>query len=536
MNNSRTWAALACALAALPSYAADRYAGADALATKIDQRLEAAWKQANVTPAADADDSEWVRRAYLDLAGRIPSVTEARAFLSDKRENRRALLVEKLLAGPRHATHFATVWRNLLLPEGNVNFQVRFSVPGFEKWLRDWVVSERGYDAMVSELLTTAINPGRGGLVFGGPSGPAPFYSAKEYKPEEIAGAVARTFLGVNLGCAQCHNHPFADWKREQFWSFAAFFSGIKVQRRGDFVSAEAEKTDRHEIEIPGTDKVVKAKYLNGQQAEIAKGAKSREVLAKWMTAKDNPYFARAVVNRTWAHFFGTGLVEPLDEMSGTESQPSHPGVLDDLANAFVEHNYDLRWLMRAVTATKAYQLSSRRSHPGQDDAKLFAKMALRGLTPEQLYDSVAMATGFQEAARGGGFYDAGGARTEFLTKFANGADRPTETQTSILQALTLMNGRVVTNATNLTRSETLAAVADAPFLDTAAKIEALYLAALTRRPTPKEISRMAAFVEKGGAADGPPKDAKEKRERRSEALADVFWVLLNSGEFVLNH
>ncbi|MFO0843805.1 MAG: DUF1553 domain-containing protein [Gemmataceae bacterium] len=531
MNISRSWAVLACALAALPCPAADRYAGADALARRIDDRLASAWKQAGVPPAADADDSEWLRRVYLDLAGRIPSVTEARAFLADRREDRRRLLVERLLGGPRFATHFATVWRNLLLPEGNVNFQVRFSLPGFEKWLRDWVVSGRGYDAMVTELLTTAIRPGGGALQIGGAPGPAPFYSAKEFKPEEIAGAVARTFLGVNLSCAQCHNHPFADWKREQFWSFAAFFSGIKVQRRGDFVTAEAEKADSHEIEIPGTDKVVKAKYLNGQQAEVAKGAKAREVLARWMTAKDNPYFARAIVNRMWAHFFGTGLVEPLDEMTGTESQPSHPALLDELAAGFVGHGHDLRWLMRAITSTKAYQLSSRRSHPGQDDGKLFAKMALRGLTPEQLYDSVAMATGFQEAARGGGFYDAGGARSEFLTKFANGADRPTETQTSILQALTLMNGRVVTSATDLKRSETLAAVIDAPFLDTAAKVEALYLAALTRTPTAKEVSRMAAYVEKGGTAQ-----TGKKQERRAEALADVFWVLLNSGEFVLNH
>ena len=149
MIHARPWALLACALIALPARA-DRYAGSDAAARRIDARLAAAWDKAKVKPAADADDAEWLRRAYLDLAGRIPSVTEARTFLADKAEDRRARLVEKLLDGPRHATHMATVWRNLLLPEGNTNIQVRASMPGFEKWLRDWVVSGRGYDEIAT--------------------------------------------------------------------------------------------------------------------------------------------------------------------------------------------------------------------------------------------------------------------------------------------------------------------------------------------------------------------------------------------------
>lgn len=524
MHSFCTWAVLAGALMSPGVWAAAkdaRYAGADEMARRIDGHVEAGWKQAKVTPAQLADDSEWLRRVYLDLMGRIPSVTEVRTFLNDRGEDRRERLVETLLSGPRYSTHFAIVWRNLLVPEANSNFQLRFQMGGFDRWLRNWLVSNRGYDAMVKELLTAGVGPGGGGIAFGG-GGPQTFFVAKDYKPEEIAGAAARLFLGVNLGCAQCHHHPFAEWKREQFWSFAAFFSGIQTQRRGDFVTAEAEKPDRHELTIPGTEKVVKAKYLNGVEAEIKPGMKSREVLVAWMVSKDNPYFAKAIVNRTWAHFFGTGLVEPLDEMAGTEAQASHPALLNELASAFAERNYDLRWLSRVITATKAYQLTSRRSHPSQDEPRQFAKMALRGLTPEQLFDSVAMATGFAETGGGDLYFNNTSARGEFINKFANEADRPAERQTSILQALTLMNGRVMNAATNVKNSETLAAVVDAPFLDTTGKLEVLYLSALSRKPTAKEISRMAAHV--------------EKAESPAEGLADVFWVLLNSGEFMLNH
>jgi hypothetical protein len=276
---------------------------------------------------------------------------------------------------------------------------------------------------------------------------------------------------------------------------------------------------------IPGTEKVVKAKYLDGKKPDFKDGTPVRRVLVDWMTAADNPYFARAAVNRLWAHFFGTGLVEPLDEMVGTDSVPSHPAVLDELARAFAEQKYDLRWLIRAITMTRAYQLSSARSHASQDDPRRFARMAVRGLSGEQLFDSLAQATGYREVGPNLGrrnIFGIGVARTEFLTKFAAASDRATETQTSILQALTLMNGRVMTAATSVRQSETLQAVIDAPFMDVPAKIETLYLATLSRKPTSREMTRLTRYVEKGSDS--------------SEALADVFWALLNSAEFVLNH
>jgi hypothetical protein len=525
MIRSRSWASLlGVLLVCTPAPAApgaDRYRGADELAARIDRLLEADWKKEDVVPARPADDAEWLRRVYLDVAGRIPSVTEARTFLADRRADRRGRLVESLLAGQRYPTWFASVWRGLLLPEANSTIQFRIQAPAFERWLRNWVASERGYDALARDLLTAAGGPpGQRGFVIGG-APTAIFFAAKENKPEEIAAAVSRLFLGVNLGCAQCHNHPFAEWKKEQFWSFAAFFSdGQNAMGRRD-VTRRGEAVGPARLRIPGTDKVVRAKYLDGKEPSLGNGAPPRRVLVDWMTAADNPYFARALANRLWSHFFGQGLLEPLDEMVGTGAQPSHPEVLAELARAFAAQKYDLRWLVRAITATRAYQLSSARSHASQDEPKHFARMALRGLTGEQLFDSLALATGFREDGTPfRGRLGIGGARDEFLTKFA-GTERATETQTSILQALTLMNGKVMTSATSVRASETLLAVADAPFLDVPGKIEALYLATLTRRPTGRETERLVRYVESRSPA---------------EALADVLWALLNSAEFVINH
>src|SRR5262245_41994893 len=189
-----------------------------AVPRELDQLLAHGWARAGVRPAPLADDSEFARRVYLDLAGRIPSVQESRAFLRDRRPDKRARLVERLLSGPRYATHFTNVYRALLIPEAGNNFQVRLQQGTFETWLRHRLARNAGYDRMVRELLTAPIS-NRGGFPFGGPSAsgdPLTFYLAKEFKPENLSAATARVFLGVSVECAQCHNHPFADWTREQ--------------------------------------------------------------------------------------------------------------------------------------------------------------------------------------------------------------------------------------------------------------------------------------------------------------------------------
>jgi hypothetical protein len=322
-----------------------------------------------------------------------------------------------------------------------------------------------------------------------------------------MAATTARVFLGVRLECARCHDHPFVKWKRQQFWEFTAFFS-------------------RGQVQIPNSNRTAKARLLVGT-TPAKEGGDPRETLADWVTHKDNPFFARALVNRLWRHFFGIGLVDPVDGI-GEDRPASHPELLDELARAFADHKYDVNFLIRAITASKTYGLSSVLSDEGQRDPRRFARAPIRGLTAEQFYDSLAVVTGKGaplDLGPGQGIpLNSFGSRTDFLARFAAGG-KPLEAESSILQALHLMNGRPMADASSLTQNPLLRTVADAAEMTTAQRIEDLYLLALARRPRPEESARLVKYVEAGGP-----------RGDRKQALADVYWALLNSPEFSLNH
>jgi hypothetical protein len=510
--------------------AGDRLDDVATLAIKIDQRIAAGQKAREVVAAPLAPDGEFVRRIYLDLAGRIPRVSEVRAFLDDKRADKRRRLVEKLLDGANYVNHFSNVWRAHLLPQNN-DMQVQFLAGQIEQWARERVRENTPYDRMVRRLITTPVafrgavrfTPGNSGI----DPGVIAFFQANEMKADNLAAATSRLFLGVKIECAQCHDHPFAKWTRKQFWEYTAFFGGIKPQRvNGGVFSPATDDVKRHEITIPGSEKVVKAKFLDGSVPQWSDDATTRAVLAEWMTRPDNPFFARAAVNRMWEHFFGIGLVDPVDDFR-EENPASHPQLLDDLAQAFVAHKFDLKFLIRAITASQTYQRSSTMTDDSQEDIRAFARMPLKGLTPEQVFDSLATAVGYRGDTRApAGFgFRVNTTRGEILNKFTNPVDRRTEYQTSILQALALMNGKFISDATSLARSETLAAVIDSPFMDTRQKLDTLYLAALARPMRGSEAARLIPYVSGGGPSREPNK-----------ALADVFWVLLNSSEFILNH
>jgi Protein of unknown function (DUF1553)/Protein of unknown function (DUF1549) len=501
---------------------------AEQLADRIDQLIEAKLREKEIQPSPLGDDAEFFRRLSLDVGGRIPSVMDARLFFGDKSSDKRHKAVDKLLDSPLYSTHFAAVWRTLMVPDNNSQF-AQNSGPQLEAWLKARLRENTPYDKMVREIITTPVVPNRAAMTSrkAGEPTPLPFYQAQEMKPENLAGATARLFLGVKLECAQCHNHPFAKWKREQFWEYAAFFSGIQTPPGQGGFMATNDLTDKRDIKISGTDKVVQARFLNGSEPKWASKTSTRETLADWVTAPDNPYFARAAANRTWAHFFGIGIVEPLGEESA-ENPASHPELLDELARQFALHDFDMKYLMRAIGYSKAYQRSSDSDSAAPPDPRLFSRMSIKGLTAEQLYDSIVEATRYNEvepvnAPRG--FVQLNSARAEFLGRFSNNTDKRTEFQTSILQALALMNGKFVSDATSVQKSVTLAGVIDAPWMKTTDKVEALYLAALSRKPKAEELERLTKYVDRGG-----PSGDKEK------ALADVFWALLNSSEFILNH
>jgi hypothetical protein len=519
-------AALSLLPSAVQGQTAQKPADVLALAARIDRRIDAGLAAKKGIPAPLADDAEFLRRVYLDLAGRIPHVSEARAFLADKAPDKRRRLVDRLLDGPQYVNHFSHIWRTLLLP--NTNPEIQFFGNPMENWVRARLLENVPYDRMVRDLLTTPLGGanGRGAMLARGADGGDPtgvvFYQANEIKPENVAAATSRLFLGVKLECAQCHDHPFARWSRKQFWEYTAFFAGIRpLGPRGNIFGPAGDNPEQHEILIPGTEKTVQARFLDGAVPAWKPGVNARSTLADWMTSAKNPYFARAGANRIWAHFFGIGLIDPVEEFSDT-NPPSHPELLDDLADSFVRSGFDLKFLCRAITTSQTYQRSSIHETVA-DDPRLFARMALKGLTAEQLFDSLAEATGYRD--RGATSPRGAPARADILTKFADPSDKRTEHQTSILQALALMNGRFIADATSLDRSETLAALLDSPFMDDRQRLETLFLAALSRQPRTEEMSRFLPYVQGGGPS-----------HNRRKALADVFWVLLNSSEFILNH
>jgi hypothetical protein len=489
------------------------------MAARINQHLAAHWAEAAsemnddgspkaVKPAPPADDAEFFRRLSLDINGRIPTITQLTDFLDDTRPDKRRIWAEELMEGRDNAElyigHFTTFWRTLLFPPTN-NQQGRFLGFNMDGWIRNHVRNNTPYDQMIRDLLTG--------------SQAQTFYQASENKAEVIAANTARLFLGIKVECAQCHDdRSGGSWTRTQFWEFAAFF---------------ANRNSRNaQITIPDRKEVVQAKFLDGTVPQWKNNQTAQAAVAEWITSSSNPYFARAIVNRMWGYFLGVGIVDPVDAAS--EANPaSHPELLDELAAQFVAHKYDLKWLIRAITSSQAYQMTSARSHDSQDDVRLFARMTVRGMAPEQLWDSIAEATGYQDNSPAYdprfGFQQNMSPRAEFLNRFSNSVDKRTEFHTSILQALFLMNGKLMADVSSLEKlsdKSTLGTIVNAnASVPTERRIQEMFIITLSRKPKPHELERFVKYVESGGGAKNPKK-----------ALGDVFWALLNSGVFALNN
>jgi Protein of unknown function (DUF1549)/Protein of unknown function (DUF1553) len=494
----------------------------DAVVARINQHLDSFWSRNSITPAPVADDAEFLRRLSLDVIGRIPAAAEARAFIDNKDPAKRSKKIDELLGKPGYVNHFASVLRQLWVPQTVDNPQLVFVAPQFEGWLKNRLRDNMPMDKIVREILTApTLFAGRGQQQFQPNQGDSPFVfmQANEFKPENVASAASRLFMGVKIECAQCHNHPFAPYKKEQFWELAAFFAEVQPA-----IANVSDVKLKREIKIPDTPKTVPARFFDDGQEPPWDAKKSpRETFADWLTSTKNNYFARNMVNRTWAHFLGLGIIDPIDEPS-EDNPPIIPELLSDLALAYQESGHDTRFLIRVITRSKAYQLTSRQTHESQANGRRFARMNVKGMSGEQLYDSLGMATGLVDQTPVSQRPFPFGPRGEFLGRFAS-TEKATEKQTSILQALTLMNGRLVNEQTSFDRSQFLAGVIDAPFLTSTGKVEVLFLASLSRLPTPSEAEKFASFVDRGGVIG----DSKR-------AIADVFWALLNSSEFVLNH
>jgi len=487
------------------------------IARQVDEILDRRLAAEGVPPASRADDAEFFRRIFLDLCGRIPPAAEVRDFLASDAPDKREQVVNRLLRSSTHVIHSTNQWRRVLLPEADADAEIRFLLPGFEAWLRTRIAANEPLDRIATELLTLPIEA-RDGQGFNQPTAPSPlaFYRAKQLKPENLASATARVFLGIRIDCAQCHHHPFDTWKQEQFWSFAALFQDAAP-------TPDGKRPDGKSIRVAETEAVVPAAFLDGTAPQWGSDSTGRGEVSRWLIAGENPYFARAAANRIWANLFGRGIVDPVDDFSQSNAA-SHPELLELLAKELRNHRYDQQFLIRVLTSTAAYNRTSHVSADAQATPELFARVPVRALSPEELFDSLAQATGYRQPfdPEQPVNFNQDQTRQEFLETFSTEGRTSYEPLSTILQALTLMNGKFVADATNLADSKTLAAVVDAPFLSPPGKIDALFLTTLSRLPSERERERLLRIVEKH---PDPPR-----------AYADLFWTLLNTTEFSVNH
>lgn len=460
------------------------------LAAWIDGKLDASWKAKKLAPREVASDEVFLRRAYLELTGSIPSVAEARDFLESTSASKREQLIRTLLDDKRYAEHTARQWARTLAPAGNTR-------GGLEMWLRDEFRRNTPFDQMARSMLTAT-----DGAAMRNPRNPeAPaagtgFAAAVGGTPERIAEAVGRGMLGVRLGCAQCHNHPFAAWTQEDFWGLAAFFSPSGVR-------------------ITATDggKDYPAKFLDGTAPKLD-GKTPRAVLADWLVA-DNKYFAANTVNRVWQDLCGTGLVSTVDDID-TLSPDERKEILDELAAKFAASGFNVRWLVEGICLSKSYQRVSGAS------GNAAAQRPVRTLTPDQVFASLDQSLGLKKGRAFSPKYTAEGQTLMAQLESARAAT-PTDFRGGIPQALLLMNGALVTQATALEDSMTLRAVVDAPFLKDTEKLDTLFLAAYSRLPRAEERERLMKVVR-----------AKPDADSQKQAYSNIFWALLNSPEFVL--
>ncbi|MBA3315955.1 MAG: DUF1549 and DUF1553 domain-containing protein [Planctomycetota bacterium] len=477
-----------------------------AVAAKIDKLIVAKCGGAGVTPAAIAGDAEFLRRASLDLIGTIPTAGETREFLADASPDKRERLIDELLLRPDHSTHLASLWReDLLATVENRDLLPPDSLRLLDHWLRLRFLRNDGYHTLAAGLLTAtgAVAADRGAAVY---------LTAHQAAPERLASGTSRMFLGVQVDCAQCHDHPFTKWSQNDFWSYAAVFAQIRSTPDPDgSMLMRVEDGTAAPVTILDTTQVVDARFLGATDA-VGETSSRRAALADWLTAPENPYFARTAVNRLWAVLFGFGLVHPIDDF-GDHNAPSHPQVLNLLAQDFSRNGYDVRRLLRILANTQTYQ---RTSHgDGSGDPRLFARKAVRPLSPRQLHASLRTAAGLLPAP------EADVEARQFVQRFDNAVSR-VEYQAGIPQALLLMNGDVVASLTDPQQGRLISAAADAPFFSDVERIESLFLATLTRLPTDAESERCQNLL-------------KEDDDTR-EALSDILWALLNTSEFALNH
>ncbi|MGI9471720.1 MAG: DUF1549 domain-containing protein, partial [Rubripirellula sp.] len=454
---------------------------------RIDALVQQAWERDDIEPTSQSEDAEFCRRVWLDLAGVAPPVAAVREFLADVAPGKRALLIDQLLHSPQYANHMASRWNEILLPPDAQNqLQQQGNVTALHQWLRSQFRENVPYDYLVGGFLTA------GGA---GDSGPAIFYTSHSLEPEKLAAATSRIFMGLQLQCAQCHDHPFDRWTQDDFWHYAAFFSQLKQGDTSAGRQAMIEDRVGGELTFPESDRIMVPRYPGvSEPPEEDPGDIRRRQLTIWMASRDNPYFARAAVNRAWSHLFGRGLVDPVDAMDAT-NDPSHPELLDFLADHFVELRFDLRKLYATLARTRAYGLTSRVATEDRPPIETFSAMSVKTLTAEQYFDSLQQNVYRRSHPSTTNSTSADLlARQQFLSRMRSTRSSAQAYPHGVVQVLGMMNGPEILAATNPQQIGLLASL-EAPFFSEQDRIETLFLSTLSRLPSDTEMETCKQMI-----------------------------------------
>jgi len=492
----------------------------------IDAEVQTARQLEQIAAPGTADDATFLRRIHLDLIGTIPTHDEARRFLEDTATDKRAVLIDALLKDPRFARHQASTWQSVLFErEPARGGQV------FNNWLSDKLSRNVPYDRWVRELLMAEGNTRE--------NGPPLFYAQFKVKPESTAIAVSRMLLGVQIQCAQCHDHPHDRWKQRDFYGLTGFFVRLSLVTLGDRKEMIGERRTGEVVFVDPTEKdqpgkkgePVPARFLGGDvldEPPVAKGFKQsdlktrpnfsrKEKFADWLVAVENPFFARAAVNRIWAQYMGRGLIHPIDDLRESR-RPSHPELLEALRSQFVAHGFDIQWLTREIVNGQAYQRGRARE---ATDTTWYGSSRVRPLTPEEMVTALRQASGVEECTTPLPEKTLSDFSRLVLQQFGEALDSRGDYQASLTERLFMNNSKLVREILE-PRKGNLAdrlLTSEDPWEE---KVDRLFLSVLSRRPSDSERQHFVTYL------------TSDKDTRA--LVVEAIWALITSSQFRFNH
>ena len=495
------------------------------IANLIDKHVVEKLTMLRVRPAEIVDDGSFLRRCTVQIAGRLPTLIETRDFLKDKSSGKREQLVERLLASSGYADQFSQKWSDLLR---NKRRGQSPRIPGtiaFHRWIRNAFASNMPYDQFVREIITATgnvtVNP------------PAQWYAEVRYL-DRYVDDTAQVFLGIRIGCARCHHHPFEKFSQDDYYGLAAFFA--RVDRKGGTGVAERRADETVFVKATGkvvhplTGQVVSPRGLGGEALQFVPYEDPRQALVDWMQEPNNPYFARAFVNRMWAHFFGRGLVEPMDDLRATNPATMEP-LLDELAAEFIKSKFDMKHVIRLICTSSTYQLSSQARADNLEETQNHSRFYPRRMAAEVLLDAFDQVSGV--ATRYSGLPAETRAlqlpdedySNEFLRLFGrpkreSACECERTAEPSLAQSLFVMNNRFILGKT--TSKDNYAAVLAGDTRGDDEKLQELFLTTFCRGPTPLELKNANDYI------------SSEKDKKR--AYGNLLWALMNTKEFMYIH